>query len=162
VACTEVDGRPVAVTGGYDGTVRVWDLATGQPVGDPPARRAYGALIVAVACIEVDGRPVAVTGGSTVRVWDLTTDRSTGEELTGHTDHVEAVACTEVDGRPVAVTGSYDGTVRVWDLRARVPVDTWPVWDAVTAVTTGPDGRHAIIAAGWDVATFTLTGKGRP
>lgn len=30
-----LDGRPIAVTGSYDGTVRVWDLTTGVPVGDP-------------------------------------------------------------------------------------------------------------------------------
>jgi WD40 repeat protein len=29
------DGRVVAVTGSHDATVRVWDLATGTPVGDP-------------------------------------------------------------------------------------------------------------------------------
>jgi hypothetical protein len=30
-----LDGRPVAVTGGLDGTVQVWDLTTRQPVGQP-------------------------------------------------------------------------------------------------------------------------------
>ena len=29
VAVTALDGRPMAITGGYDGTVRVWDLAIG-------------------------------------------------------------------------------------------------------------------------------------
>jgi hypothetical protein len=29
------DGRVLAVTGSDDGTVRVWDLTTGSPVGDP-------------------------------------------------------------------------------------------------------------------------------
>jgi len=28
-------GSPIAVTGSADGTVRVWDLNTGAPVGDP-------------------------------------------------------------------------------------------------------------------------------
>ena len=35
-------GRTVAVTGSYDDTVRIWDLDSGEPVGDPltatPAR----------------------------------------------------------------------------------------------------------------------------
>jgi WD40 repeat protein len=35
VACAVLDGRPVAVTGSCDDTVRVWDLPTGTPVGDP-------------------------------------------------------------------------------------------------------------------------------
>ena len=35
VAVAALDGRPVAISGGGDRTVRVWDLATGSPVGDP-------------------------------------------------------------------------------------------------------------------------------
>ncbi|NEE05951.1 hypothetical protein G3M58_05830, partial [Streptomyces sp. SID7499] len=35
IRCTELDGRPVAVTGSDDKTVRIWDLTTGQPVGRP-------------------------------------------------------------------------------------------------------------------------------
>ncbi|UGT65225.1 WD40 repeat domain-containing protein [Nocardia asteroides] len=114
VACTEFGGRPVAVTGGRDGTVRVWDLDTGTEhlvlPGHTPAVRA-------VACTQLGARPVAVTGGldRRVRVWYL----DTGTEhlvLTSHTGSVLAVACTELGGRPVAVTASDDGTVRVWYL----------------------------------------------
>ncbi|PZS40649.1 MAG: hypothetical protein DLM62_01780, partial [Pseudonocardiales bacterium] len=35
VATTTLDGRQVAVTGSDDDTVRVWDLGTGRPIGDP-------------------------------------------------------------------------------------------------------------------------------
>ncbi|SEG94290.1 hypothetical protein SAMN04489712_14516, partial [Thermomonospora echinospora] len=35
VACTTLEGRPVAVTGGHDGTVQAWDLTLGVPVGGP-------------------------------------------------------------------------------------------------------------------------------
>ena len=30
---TELDGRPVVVTGGYGNTIQVWDLAGGPPIG---------------------------------------------------------------------------------------------------------------------------------
>ncbi|WP_370216712.1 hypothetical protein [Kitasatospora sp. GAS1066B] len=122
VACTVVDGRPVAVTGSVDGTVRVWDLATGQPVGQPLS--GHGGGVRAVVCAELGGRPVAVSGSydGTVRVWDLATGQPVGQPLSGHGGGVRAVVCAELGGRPVAVSGSYDGTVRVWDLATGQPV----------------------------------------
>ncbi|MGW1507255.1 WD40 repeat domain-containing protein [Streptomyces mirabilis] len=75
VACTVLDGKPVAVTGSWDGTVCVWDLATGQPI-DNPLTGHEGSVDV-VACTVLDGKPVAVTGGhdGTARVWDLRAGR---------------------------------------------------------------------------------------
>ena len=75
VACTMLQGRPVAVTGGQDGTVRVWDLTSAQPRGGPLTGHTY--TVQAVACTTLDGRPVAVTGGrdATVRMWDLDSHR---------------------------------------------------------------------------------------
>jgi WD40 repeat protein len=35
VAVGQVEGRLVIVSGGADGTVRVWEAATGEPVGAP-------------------------------------------------------------------------------------------------------------------------------
>ncbi|MEK6443843.1 hypothetical protein [Pseudonocardia sp. T1-2H] len=75
VACTTLDGRPIAVTGGVgvggDSTVRIWDLTTGTPIGNPLTAHRGG--VTAVACTTLDGRPIAVTGGvgGRVRIWDL-------------------------------------------------------------------------------------------
>ena len=35
VAVAELNGRPVVISGSNDRTVRVWELATGAPIGDP-------------------------------------------------------------------------------------------------------------------------------
>ena len=90
VAVGELDGRPVVVTGSDDGTVRVWDLATGDPVGDPfTGHTGCGrARWPSASC---DGRPVVVTGSddATVRVWDLATGDPVGDPFTGHTGSVE-------------------------------------------------------------------------
>ena len=117
VACAVLEGRPVAVTGGGDATVRVWDLAEGRQLGAPLTGHAD--IVLAVACAVLEGRPVAVSGSNydgTVRVWDLAGGGQLGDPLTGHTGKVSAVACAVLGGRPVAVTGGGDATVRVWDL----------------------------------------------
>ncbi|MFD6550338.1 SAV_2336 N-terminal domain-related protein, partial [Streptomyces sp. NPDC058398] len=113
VACTVVQGRPVAVTGHRDGRVVLLDLAENRTLGVPLT--GHTGSVVAVACTDVDGRPLAVTGGNdgTVRLWDLAAGRQVGAPLAGHVRPVTAVDCAVFDGRPVAVTGGYDGTIRL-------------------------------------------------
>ncbi|MFC9750326.1 WD40 repeat domain-containing protein [Streptomyces niveus] len=67
-----VGDRAVAVTGGEDGTVRIWDLATGRQVG-PPLTGHYWS-VEAVVVTTMQDRTVAVTAGrdGAVRIWDLT------------------------------------------------------------------------------------------
>ncbi|WP_326740431.1 caspase family protein [Streptomyces sp. NBC_01022] len=169
VACTMLDGEPVAVTSGWDWTVRVWDLATGRPVGEPLTGHTTG--VAAVACAMLDGKPIAVTASldRTVRVWDLTTGRPLGEPLTGHTTGVAAVACAMLDGKPIAVTASLDRTVRVWDLTTRQPVGE-PLTghtDTVEAVACAMlDGKPIAVTASldrtvrvWDLTTRQPVGE---
>ena len=91
MAAAELDGRPVVISGSDDRTVRVWDLATGTPVGDPFT--GHGGRVNAVAVAELDGRPVVISGSDdrTVRVWDLATGTPVGDPFTGHDGPVNAV-----------------------------------------------------------------------
>ncbi|MET7303567.1 hypothetical protein ABZS54_32640, partial [Embleya sp. NPDC005575] len=163
----------VAVTGDSAG-VRVWDPATGLPLGEL-LTDAVGPVATAV----LDGRPVVVVGADSgrgagrenaVRVFDLTTGTEFGAPLTGHTCVVTGVATAVVRGRPVAVTGGRDGA-RVWDLITREPIGE-PLAEHVSAVATGlldgrpvaaiggstgaPDERGAVRV--WDLTTRTPLG----
>ena len=72
-------GSPVVVSGGGDGTVRVWDLATGNPVGGPFT--GHDGPVKCLAAAELEGRPVVVSGDAdgTVWVWDLASRASAAE-----------------------------------------------------------------------------------
>ncbi|MFF4522609.1 WD40 repeat domain-containing protein [Streptomyces bluensis] len=67
-----VGDRAVAVTGGEDGTVRIWDLAGGRQVGPPLT--GHSGSVEAVVVTTMQDRAVALTTGrdGVVRVWDLT------------------------------------------------------------------------------------------
>ena len=124
------DGR-MAVSGGSDGTVRVWDLA-----GDAAPRVLTGhAGPVNAVAVSADGR-TAVSGSAdgTVRVWDLAGDAAP-RVLTGHAGDVNAVAVS-ADGR-IAVSGGDDGTVRVWDLAG----------DAAPRVLTGQPVAEVVVTS---------------
>jgi WD40 repeat protein len=122
------DGRH-ALSGSYDGTLKLWDLATGQPV------RTFLDRVTAVVATS-DGRH-ALSGSydGTLKLWDLATGQLR-RSLSGHAGKVTAVAVT-ARGRH-ALSGSEDRTLRSWDIeqgvcRAIVPLESTPLAIAVTA-----------------------------
>src|SRR5262249_2274096 len=62
-----VDSEPVIVSGGEDGTVRLWDARTGAQRGEPLI--GHTSWVTGVAIGVVDGEPVVVSGAmdNTVR-----------------------------------------------------------------------------------------------
>ncbi len=118
LAVGERAGRAVIVSGGSDGTVRVWDLESGDAVGEP--LRGH------------DGRVRAVGGGGAVgprgdRLRGLRrygadvgpgVGRCGGRAAAGPRRWVFGGGGGERAGRAVIVSGGSDGTVRVWDLES--------------------------------------------
>ena len=117
-------GRTLLATGSRDETVRLWDPATGTPVGEPLT--GHTDRVEAVCAVPgPGGRTLLATGSGdeTVRLWDPVTGTPVGEPLTGHTDRVEAVcAVPGSGGRTLLATGGRDGTVRLWDPATGTPV----------------------------------------
>lgn len=112
VLCVAIhpDGNSVA-SGGNDGSLRLWDIATGAARDEPLG--GHTGLIRSVA-FSPDGSRI-VSGGDdlTVRLWDASTGVPLGEPLRGHEGRIYAVAFSP-DGTQV-VSGGEDGTLRLWD-----------------------------------------------
>jgi AAA-like domain/WD domain, G-beta repeat len=104
------DGRRI-VSGSDDTTLRVWDAASGKPIGAPLQGHSYSVRSVAFS---PDGRRI-VSGSvdKTLRVWDAASGKPIGAPLQGHSYPVRSVAFSP-DGRRI-VSGSDDTTLRVWD-----------------------------------------------
>ena len=148
------------VTASLDSTARVWDAATGAPIGKP-LRHDGG---VRSAAFSPNGaRVVTASLDSTARVWDAATGAPIGNPLQ-HEDTVWS-AVFSPDGARV-VTASADKTARVWDAATGAPIgnplqheDT--VWSAVFS----PDGARVVTASAdktarlWEAATGAPIGK---
>ncbi|PSL57124.1 WD40 repeat protein [Saccharothrix carnea] len=166
VACTGLEGRPVAVIGDNTGTVRVWDLTTAEL---HTTLTGHKSSVTAVACTEINNHPVVLTGDDTgtVKVWDLTT-AALRATLTGHNGTLRSVACTGLEGRPVAVIGDNTGTVRVWDLTtAELHTTLTGHKSSVTAVACTEINNHPMVVTGaaagevwiWDLTSGELQTK---
>ena len=156
----------MAVSGGDDGTVRVWDLG--------PARRRRAAHRPRRPGVRGGGRggrpPVAVSGGDdgTVRVWDLPTARRWASRSPATTARCRSVAVGRSTGGRWRSAAADDGTVRVWDLgprrrgraltghEARCPsVAVGAVDGRPWSVSGGDDGTVRV----WDLRTLAPRGE---
>jgi WD40 repeat protein len=133
----------IAVSGGDDGIVYLWDVVRGERIHGFWGER--GPAVKAVA-LSANGR-IAVSGSRehSVRVWDVESRRGLRilGGARGHREQVTSVAIS-ADGRR-AISGSDDCTVRVWDLESGALEWTLEGHTApVNAVAMTPDGRRAV------------------
>jgi len=137
------DGQTLAA-GTNLGDVRLWQVATGQPIG---RLSGHGHAIWGLA-FSPDGRILA--SGSldqTIRLWDVQTAQIR-QVLRGHTEAVFAVAFSP-DGATLAST-STDRTVRLWDVqRGEQRRILEGHTDIVRAVAFSPDGT-TVASGGYD------------
>jgi WD40 repeat protein/tRNA A-37 threonylcarbamoyl transferase component Bud32 len=150
------DGRRL-VAASFDGTARVWDAGTAQPV-TPPLRHAEEIWNVNFSS---DGqRVVTASSDHTAQIWDATT----GLPLTPPLRHEKRVfyAVFSPDGRRVAST-SEDKTARVWDALTGQPV-TPPLQhaDVVLYASFSPDGQRLVTTSFDHTARIWNAETGQP
>ena len=154
------DGRKLA-TGGDDGNVRLWDVATEQEIGAP---MSSGLAPVEAVAFGPDGATVAAgSSDGTVQLWDATTQHEVGTTMTAGPAAIMALAFGP--GGKVLAAGGEDGDVRLWDTATQSqPGATMATRAAVAALSFSRNGTTLATAEGdgrtelWSTATQKQTG----
>lgn len=150
------DGKQTA-TGSGDGSVRLFDAATGKEIrllGKHPDT-VWGVVF------SPDGKTVASCGrrDAVVRLWDVATGKPAGSFTGGHLGGISRIAYSRDSKLLVSAGGSFDPTIFLWDTatgkeRQRFTGHT----NYVDAVAISPDGKTIVSGSRdgsmrwWDVA----------
>jgi hypothetical protein len=134
------DGKRLAA-GGTDRSVKVWDVATGQP---PLTLRDHTGPITSVSFGPDGQRLAAGSQDGTVILWDLARGQPVMTLRCVHTQPVWGVAFSP-DGQRL-VSGSHDRTVKLWDAVTRQEILTLPTPSIrVFALAFSRDGRQLAV-----------------
>ena len=129
------DERQIA-TASADGTARVWDAQTGNPITPPLVHeRPVGQVTFSPS----GRRVVSASADGTARIWDAQTGKPVGPPL----HHAGAVVVAQFGDDNHVLTASRDGTVRVWALPSSAPFLPSVKEDAIYSLPG--DGTHAIV-----------------
>lgn len=159
------DGRVLA-SGGLDGAIRLWDVATGRPLGEPIT--GHGAAVGSVA-FSPDGSTLATAAVDSIRLWDVPSGRPLGRPL-GQIRSNRIAATTSVafspNGAMLATGNVLDSTISLWDVTTGEPLG-----DPLTGHTAAPrslafsPGGRTLASGGdttvrlWDVTTRRPLGE---
>lgn len=102
------DGQHL-ISGGFDGTLRFWDAASGAVIGK--TARSHGSPVSSVGS-SIDGNLIASGGeNGTVQLWNKRNRAAIGNTMPGHDGRVSSVVFS-ADGKRIVSHGG--GSLRVW------------------------------------------------
>eukprot|EP00300_Choanocystis_sp_HF-7_P001588 c11274_g1_i1.p1 GENE.c11274_g1_i1~~c11274_g1_i1.p1 ORF type:complete len:780 (+),score=156.82 c11274_g1_i1:2-2341(+) len=156
------DGTIIA-SGTEDSKIRLWDVSTAKPIGEPMVGHT---LAVKSVAFSPDGSKLAsASEDMTLQVWDVVSAKAIGKPFEGHSSWVTSVAFSP-DGSKLA-SGSGDATLRVWDVStASVVSNAFPGHsDALLCVAYSQDGSMIATSSKdktiriWDAESARPIGK---
>ena len=145
------DGTSLGLATGTDGEMAVWDLRTGEFIGNP-----YPGSACAADVTLLDGEPVAVIAGTdgAVSVRRLSDGGETGAFPGDPTRWPSAITSAVLpDGSVVAVTSGHGRKAVVWDLRTgrmRRVLAGHRAWTSCVARVEGSGSRPVVLTGGLD------------
>ncbi len=143
-------------TGGLDGSVQFWDMATGRELGTLSGRHRDWIRNLEFS---LDGKWLASSSNDrTIKLWDVAA-RCEVVMLKGHDSEVDTAGFTS-DSRRLISQGYNDRILKVWDLASVLqPTVLTGHGDYIYAVAVSPDNQHIAsvskdhTAILWDLVT---------
>jgi predicted NACHT family NTPase len=135
--------------GDFNGSVCLWDTATGKEVLVLQGHYNFVASVVFN-----DSGTMLATGSNdgTIKLWDVKTGDCL-KTFKGHTNKINSVAFNP--GGEIIASGSYDQTIKLWDVESTVCLKTLlDHTEQVRSVAFSPNGQ--ILASGCGDATIKL------
>ena len=146
--------RKTIAAGTYIGTIQLWDVETGQNIGNLIDERWHS---VKMLRFSPDGRIIASrsTNERFIRLWDVST-----QKIIAKLEHSSVYALTFSPTGKTLTSGDTDGIVKLWDVATRQNIATLEAHTSeIRSLAFSPDGN--MLASGavdgtiklWDVET---------
>jgi WD40 repeat protein len=143
------DGRALA-TGADDGSIKIWDMATGKETLSFSAHRGP----VCSVCFDPAGKRLISAGNREPHLWDTGTGKSLREWPAGYT--LVASAIFTPDGKAV-LTAAGDGAARLLDTETGTQIAAFGVLGGLDGVLLHPDTYClALWRTGRSIALYDL------
>eukprot|EP01024_Parvocaulis_polyphysoides_P020801 TRINITY_DN197_c0_g1_i1.p1 TRINITY_DN197_c0_g1~~TRINITY_DN197_c0_g1_i1.p1 ORF type:complete len:349 (-),score=59.51 TRINITY_DN197_c0_g1_i1:131-1102(-) len=142
-----------ALSGSWDGTLRLWDLQTGTCT-----RRFVGHSkdVLSVAFSVENRQIVSGSRDKSIKLWNTLGEcKYTIEDPEGHGEWVSTVRFSPVPNNPIIVSGGWDKMVKVWNLtNCKLRNNLVGHTGYLNTVTVSPDG--SLCASGGQDGTAML------
>ncbi|KAI9505578.1 ribosome biogenesis protein ytm1 [Coemansia spiralis] len=147
--CFNKDQESQVFSGGWDHSVRTWDVASGVNV----ATSLCDKVVLDVAYSEHSRLAATGHADHAIRLWDPRSQESTVVKLrlSSHKGFVSSVAWGPNSAYMLA-SASHDSTVKVWDIRSRTPLYT-------VQATNDKDKGKKLLALDWHESLLLAGGE---